>query len=144
MKEMCQLGFVDFVYGIYSLQVDPDKGVLLQDAIDCAKYIQEHFPNIEITSEANKQQVLEALNELHPTGFPYNDVWTDRTTTGNQYRYLIRHLELFGEIFEFRNKRLILKPNGEDLVDKYLDLTEPMLGDASYGTAWWINSRNKK
>ena len=144
MKEMRQLGFADFVYGIYSLQVDPDKGVLLQDAIDCAKYIQDHFPNIEVTSEANKQQVLEALNELHPTGFPYNDVWTDRTTTGNQYRYLIRHLEQFDEIFEFRNKRLILKPNGENLVDKYLDLTEPMLGDASYGTAWWINSRNKK
>jgi superfamily II DNA or RNA helicase len=144
MRDVRELGFVDFVYGIYSLQVDPEKGVLLQDAIDCAKYIQAHFPNIEITSESNKQQVLESLNELHPTGFPYNDVWTDRTTTGNQYRYLIRHLELFNEIFEFRNKRLFLASKGKELVDKYLNLTEPMLNESQYGTIWWLNNRLTK
>lgn len=144
MKEVKELGFIDFVYGIYSLQIDSERGVLLAAAIECSKFIKEHFPNIEITSEANKQSVLDSLNSLHPTGFPYNDIWTDRTTTGNQYRYLIRHLELFSEIFEFKNKRLVLKLNGNALVDKYLDLTEPMLGDASYGTHWWINNRNCK
>lgn len=141
MRNINELRFVDFVYGIYSLQIDPNKGVLLQDALDCANYIQKHYPNIEITNESNKQQVLDSLNELHPTGFTYNDVWTDRTTTGNQYRYLIRHLELFSEIFIFNNKRLVLTKNGSSLIDKYLNLTEPMLDTSSYGTHWWINNR---
>lgn len=144
MKNIPELGFVDFVYGIYSLQIDPDDGVLLQNALECSKFIQEHFPNIEITNEANKQQVLDSLNQLHPTGFTYNDVWTDRTTTGNQYRYLIRHLELFNEIFIFQNKRLLLTPTGGTLIDKYLNLTESMLDPSSYGTQWWINNREKK
>ena len=80
---------------------------------------------------------------MHPSGFPYNDVWTDRTTTGNQFRYLIRHLELFDELFEFKNKRLYLKVGAEDLLDKYLDTTQPMLSHG-YGTHWWIDARIKK
>ncbi len=143
MKEVKDLGFIDFVYGIYSLQVDDRGKTLLQDAIETSKGIQRAYPNIEITSEANKEGVLEQLNCMHPSGFPYNDIWTDRTTTGNQYRYLIRHLELFDELFEFKNKRLYLKAGGEDLVDKYLEYTEPMLGNG-YGTHWWIAARNMK
>lgn len=143
MKEISELGFIDFVYGIYSLQIDQDEGVLLQEAMNCARYIKKHFPNIEITSEANKQQVLDSLNGLHPTGFTYNDVWTDRTTTGNQYRYLIRHLELFNEIFTFKNKRLSLTTHGIEIIDKYLNLTEPLLDTPSYGTHWWINNREE-
>jgi hypothetical protein len=143
MRQVRELGFVDFVYGIYSLQVDDAGVTLLQDAVDTAKKIQLAFPNIEITSEANKESVLEQLNGMHPSGFPYNDVWTDRTTTGNQFRYLIRHLELFDELFEFKNKRLYLKMGAEDLLDKYLDTTQPMLSHG-YGTHWWIDARIKK
>jgi predicted helicase len=143
MRQVRELGFVDFVYGIYSLQVDDAGVTLLQDAVDTAKKIQLAFPNIEITSEANKESVLEQLNGMHPSGFPYNDVWTDRTTTGNQFRYLIRHLELFDELFEFKNKRLYLKVGAEDLLDKYLDTTQPMLSHG-YGTHWWIDARIKK
>jgi len=143
MREVKELGFVDFVFGIYSLQIDLKRGVLLQDAISTAKTIQTNYPKIELTSEANKQSVLEQLNKLHPTGFPYNDVWTDRTTTGNQFRYLIRHLELFDEIFKFENKRLMLKAGQKTILDKYLDLTQPMLSQG-YGTHWWVSARNKK
>jgi predicted helicase len=143
MKSVKELGFIDFVYGIYSLQVSKDGFALLEDAIKTAKVIQATFPSIEITSEANKEAVLEKLNAMHPSGFPYNDVWTDRTTTGNQFRYLVRHLELFDELFEFKERRLYLKKMCEALVDKYLDITQPMLGQG-YGTHWWINQRNKK
>ena len=143
MRSVKELGFIDFLYGIYSLQISKDGTALLDEAIETAKVILTTFPSIEITSEANKDNVLEKLNALHPTGFPYNDVWTDRTTTGNQFRYLVRHLELFEELFEFKGKRLYLKKNCEVLVDKYLDITQPMLGHG-YGAHWWINQRNKQ
>jgi hypothetical protein len=143
MREVNELGFIDFVFGIYSLQIDPQRGVLLQEAINAAKTIQANYPRIELTNEANKQSVLDQLNKLHPTGFPYNDVWTDRTTTGNQFRYLIRHLELFEEIFKFENKRLKLRAGKKTVLDKYLDLTQPMLNQG-YGTHWWISVRDTK
>lgn len=143
MREVKELGFIDFVYGIYSLQIDPQRGVLLQEAINASKNIQKNYPRIELTSEANKQSVLDQLNKSHPTGFPYNDVWTDRTTTGNQFRYLIRHLELFDEIFKFENRRLILMHGQKTVLDKYLNMTQPMLNNG-YGTHWWISARNAK
>jgi superfamily II DNA or RNA helicase len=142
MRQVNELGFIDFVFGIYSLQIDPQKGVLLQEAIGAAKTIQATYPRIELTSEANKQSVLNQLNKLHPTGFPYNDVWTDRTTTGNQFRYLIRHLELFDEIFKFENRRLMLRAGRKSMIDKYLDITQSML-NFGYGDHWWIPLRNK-
>ena len=140
MSAVSDMGFIDFVYGIYSLQVDPYKGVLLQDAINVSIDVKRKYPRIELTSESNKQQILDALNANHPVGFPYVDVWTDRTTTGNQFRYLCRHLELFDEVFYFEGKRLRVQENGYKIIEEYLDITNPLLG-TGYGSSWWLDGR---
>jgi superfamily II DNA or RNA helicase len=143
MRSVKEIGFIDFVYGLYSLQLDADGIAQLDNVITSAKTIQKTFPNLELTSDANKSPILESLNSTHPIGFPYNDVWTDRTTTGNQFRYLVRHLELFDELFVFRNKRLYIKSESEVLLDKYLEITQPLLTQG-YGTIWWVNKRSKE
>ncbi|MFX5952755.1 hypothetical protein ABTE58_18940, partial [Acinetobacter baumannii] len=60
------IGFIEFVYGLYSIQVDKEQGVLFDQAIEISAYIQQNFPNIEITSEVNRNKVLDELNELSP------------------------------------------------------------------------------
>jgi superfamily II DNA or RNA helicase len=139
MKEVRQLGFAEFVYGIYSLDFDAQGRPRLQAAIERSKTVRKLFPRIEITSAANRPQVLDELNRLHPVGFSFNDVWTDRTTTGNQYRYLTRHLEVFDEIFTVNEQGLSLKPDGDKIIDDYLGLTEHLLDVDLYGTSWWLS-----
>jgi len=139
MREVKSLGFRDFIYTLYSVQVD-SKGVPnTEEIIRRAVAIQKDFPNTELTSEANKGLVLEKLNGLHPVGFTYNDVWTDRTTTGNQFRYVMRHLELFKDLFRFDGptNKLLLVEGQEQAVSDYLALTEGLLVANDYGSARW-------
>lgn len=124
---------------LYSVQVD-SKGVPnTEEIIRRAVAIQKDFPNTELTSEANKGLVLEKLNGLHPVGFTYNDVWTDRTTTGNQFRYVMRHLELFKDLFRFDGptNKLLLIEGQEQAVSDYLALTEGLLVANDYGSVRW-------
>jgi len=142
MREVKVMGYIDFLYGIYSLQIGTDIDNGLAHVIKIAKIIQKTYPNIEMTNEANKAKILDELNNLHPVGFPYNDVWTDRTTTGNQYRYLLRHLELFTDLFRFNDKRLYLIDGAEEQIDTYLDKTAdlciPENHVKNYGSIRWI------
>ncbi|MFU1853140.1 DEAD/DEAH box helicase family protein [Citrobacter portucalensis] len=140
MREVKELGFIEFVYSLYSLQLDNNQGILLNKAIETCLNIKKKYPNIELSNESNKQSILDDLNNNHPIGFSYNDIWTDRTTTGNQFRYFIRHLELLDEIFVVENKRLRVRENAESIIDSYLYLTENMLLEC-YGTQWWVNER---
>lgn len=139
IKELKSMGRIDFTYGIYSLQMDSFGGPLLEEAIVRSKYIMDNFPNIEMTNEANRPSILESLNELHPVGFRFEEVWTDRLTPANQFRYLCRHLELFENLFYFNNNRLFLISGCEKEIDKYLDTTLEMLDDGMYGEKWWID-----
>ena len=74
------------------------ESVVIKKIINDILTFRDSFPNSEITNEANKETILNEMNGNHPVGFSFNDVWTDRTTTGNQYRYLRRHLELFDRV----------------------------------------------
>lgn len=132
------IGFIEFVYGLYSIQVDKEQGVLFDQAIEISDYIKENFPNIEITSEVNRNKVLDELNELSPVSFSYKEVWTDRTTIGNQYRYLSNDFNFIEGIVELRNKRLCLKEGIDSIIENYLRMSEPYLTE-EYGEAYWIS-----
>lgn len=73
----------EFLYGLYSIQPNADQDTVVQTIVEQIMYVRESFPNLHLTGEANKASVLEELNSAHPVGFSFNDVWTDRTTTGN-------------------------------------------------------------
>lgn len=105
------------------------------------EWIRENYPKVELTSKANRDIVREILNIHHHTGFNSNDVWTDRTAPGNQFRYLMRHLELFDEIFEINwiTKRINLTHNGKDLIENLLAQTEAKSHEfEAYGDIIWM------
>ena len=139
MKAMKQINYIQFVYGLYSIQFTIDGTSDIESAINISKMIQIEFPNIELTNEVNKVDVLIELNKYHPVGYSYQNVWTDRTTIGNQFRYLVRHLELFDNIFYYEEGYLKVIPDSEELIDEILNKTLSQVGKSNYGNQWWIN-----
>ncbi len=141
LSRVRSLGFIEFVYGLYSIQFTKDGDPDIDTAIAVTNTIRERYPNIHLTNEANKPSLLEELNTLHPAGFSYQNVWTDRTTTGNQFRYLIRHLELYSDVFCYdeTNRRLQLKPDSLATLNGYLRKSGAMLAPAAYDNGIWIN-----
>lgn len=135
------LSYIEFLYGLYSINPTIDIDKAEEDAISMTKWIRKNYPNIQFTNVANQDNVREVLNSMHYQGFNANDVWTDRTTSGNQFRYLMRHLELFNDIFitNWKNKTINLTPTGKERIKYLLEYTEEdsqKLTD--YGNLLWL------
>ncbi|GIU51817.1 DEAD/DEAH box helicase family protein [Shewanella sp. KT0246] len=139
LKRLKSINFVQFVYGIYSIEFDDDDKPNIEKAISNAQEINQNYPNIHLTSEANKQGILNELNEAYNCNFSFANVWTDRTTVGNQYRYLKNDLIIFDEIFTFSNKCILLKDGGEEKISEILSRSGAFLSPELYGEKIWIN-----
>ncbi len=135
MKALKKINYIQFLYGLYSIQI-VDGRADINTAIEMARKIAVDYPNILLTSEVNKPRVLEELNSRHQSGFSYNNVWTDRTTSGNQYRYLMRHLEIYDEIFFQDGTSFLIKPESEAFMDLLLEKSQADLSE-TYGYKVW-------
>lgn len=109
----------------------------MEQAIKIAREIAEAYPNILLTSEANKRDVLEDLNLRYSKSFSYNNVWTDRTTAGNQYRYLTRHLEIYPDCFQTKNNIFLINKEKEAFLVSLLTESENYI-NKDYGDALWV------
>lgn len=138
IKEIKSFSFVQFVYSLYSIGFDEDNKPDLNKAIAIAQEIDKNYPNIDLTNEANKNDILNELNTSYHSEFSFANVWTDRTTIGNQYRYLIRHLELFDDVFTFTDKCIQLKAGRERKVDELLSKSGSYLATDTYGDVLWF------
>jgi superfamily II DNA or RNA helicase len=138
LKELGSVNYIEFIYSLYSIGFDDKGNVDLPLAVNIAKDIRERYPRILMTSEANKHDLLTELNERYSAEFTFNNVWTDRTTAGNQYRYLARHLELFGDLFQLRSNVLSLNENKSEKVDRLLSVSASYLENDKYGERVWI------
>ena len=116
-----------------------DTNVDLGTAVSVANDIRSKFPRILMTSEANKSDILMELNDSYSAEFSFANVWTDRTTAGNQYRYLARHLEEYGDAIELRNQVLTLKENSASKVEGLLSDSATNLSPEDYGEVIWID-----
>jgi len=143
MRKISSLTYIEFLYGLYSIKPANNIYDSIEDVIKRISWIRSEFPNVEMTSVSNQDRVMEALNSTHPVGFEKNDIWTDRTTAGNQFRYFIRHLELFDNIFlsNWETKRIIVKKGAEKILDDILSLSDPKEKNYEqfYGEFLWIN-----
>lgn len=136
MKALKKINYIQFLYGLYSVQII-DGNADIDTAIEAAKKIAIDYPSILLTNESNKPQILEELNARHQTGFSFNNVWTDRTTSGNQYRYLMRHLEIYDEIFVNDGPYFLIKPGSEVMLDTLLEKSRAALSGV-YGREVWV------
>lgn len=93
------LNFIEFLYGIYTMQGGSEDDSVDQ-AIQIILLIRDCYPNIMLTSVGNQDELREVLNGLIGIDFKQADVWTDRTTTGNQYRYFLNHIGELSDCFD--------------------------------------------
>jgi superfamily II DNA or RNA helicase len=138
LREKKSLSGYEFIYGLYSITAAKSPGYTLDNALRKCQKIRGTYPNIEMSSESSKQIILDALNADHPYPFPYNDVWTDRTTTWNQYRYIASHLLVWSELFISKDGVLKLAPGADALLDKLLQASSEHLDPAEYGNVFWL------
>ena len=82
------------------------------------------------------------LNEKHGMGFSERDVWTDRTTAGNQYRFMINHMLLFKNYLDIdlKSKTIRVKEHKEEEINQLLEKTESIYRakDFKYGSTFWL------
>jgi hypothetical protein len=135
------ISYIEFLYSIYSLLPSPDGYGDQKNACTFVELIRKDFPNIELTNLANTVAVRQSLNAAHHAEFSQKDVWTDRTTTGNQYRYFLNHMSLFAPAVavDLDTKRLFLK--SPETVARMLETSGKMMESPNYrfDNALWIS-----
>jgi hypothetical protein len=53
--------------------------------------LRKQYPNLSLISQSNRPKAKCFLDSLHRKTFKDADIWTDRTTVANQYRFFINH-----------------------------------------------------
>jgi superfamily II DNA or RNA helicase len=139
------LGYWDFLFGPYL--IDPANSIdgEIQLAIERCNRVSTIAPNPEIAGERAKKEIFEKLRESIDAAITFNELWTDRTTAANQFRYFSRHLSLFGDVLEVSGggTRLTLRinENGAGTIRKLLNQSSQFVAADHYGRSlWWSSS----
>ena len=138
MLKVNTLSYLEFLYGIYPTDVTKGTTEAVDQAVKRVKALRDLSLVPEIANERSKQQILLNLQVATGLTMNFNDVWTDRTTTYNQFRYFRRHLELFSEIFIDEANIFKFKEGGKATAIDYLKSSSSFLGDLDYGRSWWL------
>lgn len=127
LKVLLEVRYVkkpEFVYGIYTIENSNEKSI--RECINRIEYMRENYPKLEQLNEANKKEVLRHLNEKFGLDFSYDDVWSNRRTTYNQFLYFRDHLSTFDSITQTTDKISIIEGRKEK-IRKKLDGTNEVL-----------------
>ena len=140
LRAMGRMTYIEFLYGLYSIQPSASMENSIEEICRRISWIRDKVPNVELTSEANREKVRAQLNTTHPVGFSAKDVWTDRLTTGNQYRYVMRHLELFDDLFstDWTTKIITVKGGAAPKIKEALIMSDPKLLSKNGGYGAWV------
>ena len=142
LLQVHSMNYIEFLYSVYSAQAADEKAEI-ERAVNMVKYIRETYPNVMMTNAGNQEAVRQDLNGKHGMGFSTRDVWTDRTTSGNQYRFMINHMLVFDEFLniDLKSKTIQVKEQKNDAVRAMLDKTKAIYSasDFEYGTTDWLN-----
>ncbi len=142
------LNYIEFLYSVYSLRANADEKQEIDRAVAMTEYIRQEYPNAMMTSVGNQEKVRSELNAKHEVGFSERDVWTDRTTTGNQYRFLMNHLLLFQEYLniDLKKKTIEVKeskiPNIREMLAKGKEAMASL--DYQYGEKLWYENEDRE
>ena len=129
------------MYGPYIIRPKENGEFDVNGVIQRVKFLRERFPNIELTSIANRDAVREQLNEVSPVSISDKDLWGDRTTVNNKFRYVKNALSLFEFIDAgdggFRTP-VMLKNGKENAVLRVLDMSHPSKAPHTNFYGQWI------
>lgn len=141
--EINSLNHYEFLYGPYIMQTNEKQSFDYHSAIHRIKFMRQRFPNIQLTSVSNRDVVREQLNEVSPVQISHKDLWGDRTTVTNKFRYMKNALRLFSFINADNSgykTPIVLKTEQINKVKKALELSDPIHAPQPdfYGEWLWI------
>jgi superfamily II DNA or RNA helicase len=138
MLQVDKISYHDFLYGIYSIDTKAVIDEALADSVERVKAIRDLGYNATVANSKNKTQLLEEFKSVTGLAMNPNDVWTDRTTTFNQFRSFRRHLELFSGTFIDKANVFQFDDAGRDTVQKLLDSSAKHLIESDFETSYWL------
>jgi len=119
-----RVSYIEFVFNLYTLVDSSQKSIL--DAIEGINYLRTNYPNIEITNTANRESLLNELNEYFGTNYSETDIWEKKTTVNNQFIYFRNHLSMFDECVEVNQNSISLIATKEGVLRQLLDENESL------------------
>lgn len=135
LSQVKTLNYLEFLYGLYSMDISLLEDEAIAETVARIEILREAYPNIMATSMGNQETVRTMLNEFMEIEYSERDVWTDRTTTGNQFRFFLNHISLLTDCFiiNFRKKQIEIS-NSEE-IKRVLDITaaDMLKPDYQYG-----------
>lgn len=138
MMEMGRLTHWDFLFGIYSsspLEIETD---IVANATARARSVAQYAAAATVATDENKSLLTAELNERTGLNLLHNDIWTDRTSAFNQFRYFLRHFELFDTVFDAHPRELVMSgSDGKQKIEDLLDRSARGLDEGAYGNFWW-------
>ena len=136
LSEVGSISFYQYYYALYAIGFKDDY-VNVQRAIDTINDMSTHYPNLHSAGKDNKDKLLQSLNERYGVNFSYNNVWTDRTTVYNQFRYLSRHLELLEDSIKYVDNKITLLDEKNSYIKNLLSVEAKDYEKNKYGSFYW-------
>ena len=107
LLEVKEINFHEFAFGIFPLYDSSETSV--KQAVSDIEHLRGKYPNLYVINEANRESILNELNEFYGTTFSETDIWGQQpTTVKNQFIYIRDHLSLFNEFVKIENRKIIL------------------------------------
>ncbi len=132
LAEVQTLNYLEFLYGLYSMDISISEDIAVRETIAKIELLREEYPNIMVTSQGNQETVRSMLNDVMGIEYSERDVWTDRTTTGNQYRFFLNHLSLLTDCFIINVRQKRIEVTKRDEVLRLLDITAQEMSRPNY------------
>ncbi len=102
------------------------------ETVDRIMLLRETYPNIMKASMGNQETLRLALNEIMGIEYSERDVWTDRTTTGNQYRFFLNHISLLTDCFVINLRKKQIEVSNVSAIELVLNGSEDTMKRPGY------------
>ncbi|MBN1545702.1 MAG: hypothetical protein JW902_03490, partial [Syntrophaceae bacterium] len=117
-------------------------GYDVSEIVERVRRIRDEFPNLELINVGNRDEVRNKMNEISGIDIPDKDVWGDRSTPKNKFRYTKNALALFNFVEVSDGSYLTplrLLPGQEDRILHFLDVSNPSKAPMAdfYGEWYW-------
>lgn len=116
LLEIKKFNYLEFLYGLYTIPNSSEKSLI--DSINKIKEIRNLYPNLDILSQQNKENVLNILNDKYDVTFSFDEAWGS-TTTKNKFLYFKNHLKLFKDI-TVQGDQISLEDKNKETIEKLL------------------------
>lgn len=144
LQALKSLSHIEFLFGPYVIQNPDNISAEISAAVKRIETIRAEFPNLDMANISNRDPITLRLNEISPVQVPFEDIWSDRTTPKNKFRYLANSMTLF-DVFDERKEGfkepISIKAGAEEAVAKILENSDPLKAKnkSFYGEWWWLD-----